>query len=834
MDERITAAEEQLDQAQTTIERIDALNALAWALTRTDVERAQKLTAEAESLSRSGEFADAPYQKGIAGTLRTRSRLSSFSSKYEESLAQGLKAINILLAIDDKEYLPYIYNTVASCYRNLGNRSEALEYQFKQMKVSEQIGDRHGLAVSTVGIGISYNDMGDFERTLEYFQKGLEIFRELGNKYWIALSLNNISYAWFQKGDYEEALKFGFECLEFARTHNNRRMETSVCNTIGEIYVKSGDTEQAKKYIEQGLTLARELNYPDYQMDSHKLMGEIYHQHEIYDAAIPQFEAALEIATEANHKQFMYDCNLHLSQAHEILGNYQKSLYHHKQYHEIRQSVFNEESRQQLQNLEVLYRTDTAKKEAEYYASLYSSEQDKRQLAEVLNQVGQTLTGTLELSAVLNQMLDQLHALVWYDRGALLLLKDDGLEFVAVSGYQTETSPLQYQVPIDADDELDVFVRIYHSKKPLVIDDVPNYPGWTKVADIPVPSAWLGVPLLRHGEVVGMLSLARESEGAYTDDDQTLATTFAAQAAIALENAKLYNQVKQFNEQLEQKVAERTEELQEAYAQLTRLDQAKSDFIAITAHELRTPITVLKGYGQLLGTDATIRNNPYHVNLVAGITTGANRLLDIVNTMLMMIKLDNNTFEIHTEALMITDIISAIILVLEDQLQQQRDLEIILDDSLNQLPQVEGDKDALLTAFSHLIYNAIKYTPDGGSIRIHGRSWNAAPAFPPNLPDKGVEIIISDTGIGIDPNVQELIFTKFYQTGEVATHSSSKIQFKGGGPGLGLTIARGIITTHDGLIWAESPGYDETNTPGSNFHIVLPQHTPFSMPDSTP
>lgn len=87
-------------------------------------------------------------------------------------------------------------------------------------------------------------------------------------------------------------------------------------------------------------------------------------------------------------------------------------------------------------------------------------------------------------------------------------------------------------------------------------------------------------------------------------------------------------------------------------------------------------------------------------------------------------------------------------------------------------------------------------------------------------------MVVSDTGIGIDPRYQDLIFTKFYQTGEVALHSSGKTKFKGGGPGLGLAIARGIVQAHGGQIWVESPGYDEVKCPGSHFHVALPLHQP--------
>ncbi len=121
----------------------------------------------------------------------------------------------------------------------------------------------------------------------------------------------------------------------------------------------------------------------------------------------------------------------------------------------------------------------------------------------------------------------------------------------------------------------------------------------------------------------------------------------------------------------------------------------------------------------------------------------------------------------------------------------------------------------LQKVFYHLIMNAIKYTPDGGDVKVLGRYVNGT--VPPQL-----EIEVCDTGIGVDPGMQELIFQKFHQTGEVLLHSSGKTKFKGGGPGLGLAIARGIVQAHGGRIWVESPGHDEQKYPGSKFIISLP------------
>ena len=137
------------------------------------------------------------------------------------------------------------------------------------------------------------------------------------------------------------------------------------------------------------------------------------------------------------------------------------------------------------------------------------------------------------------------------------------------------------------------------------------------------------------------------------------------------------------------------------------------------------------------------------------------------------------------------------------------------EEGLADLPLVPADPDLLQKVFHHIIMNAIKFTPDGGSIYVTGKHLNGSE--PPQ-----VEIAIRDTGIGIDPALHHLVFEKFNQTGDVLLHSSGKTKFKGGGPGLGLAIARGIVEAHGGRIWVESPGYNEITNPGSTFFVSLP------------
>jgi signal transduction histidine kinase len=122
-----------------------------------------------------------------------------------------------------------------------------------------------------------------------------------------------------------------------------------------------------------------------------------------------------------------------------------------------------------------------------------------------------------------------------------------------------------------------------------------------------------------------------------------------------------------------------------------------------------------------------------------------------------------------------------------------------------------GDSERLYQALWNILTNAVKYTPDDGKITVSGRE---LPGF--------IEITVADTGIGISPDDHDRIFEKFGRTGNPALHSSGKTKFKGGGPGLGLPITKGIIEAHGGAIWVESEDHDEITCPGSTFHILLP------------
>ncbi len=262
------------------------------------------------------------------------------------------------------------------------------------------------------------------------------------------------------------------------------------------------------------------------------------------------------------------------------------------------------------------------------------------------------------------------------------------------------------------------------------------------------------------------------------------------------------------------RVAYVTAKLEKVRAELEGLDRSKSDFISVAAHELKTPLTLIEGYTAMLREHSKKEEETSPVVLMLrGVDNGTRRLGEIINDMIDVSLIDNDLLSLSFQPTWVNRLIEKLV---EDMtpLAAERNQRIIVIPFDGWEQATFGDTERILQALRNVMTNAIKYTPDEGEIEISGR---LLPGF--------IEVTVTDTGIGIDQEDQTLIFRKFGRLGAVATHSSGKTKFKGGGPGLGLPITKGILEAHGGTIWVESEGYDETALPGATFHVLLPIRT---------
>jgi len=368
---------------------------------------------------------------------------------------------------------------------------------------------------------------------------------------------------------------------------------------------------------------------------------------------------------------------------------------------------------------------------------------------------------------------------------------------------------------ISLTEEHPIVKSFFHDQRPLLQYDLDRLPAFQSVPE--TDREWFNrlesevyLPIFSKREWIGLFALgAKISGNRYTPDDLVTLSALANQTAVALENARLVDNLVQLNTELRQ--AYRS--LDKANRAMERLDQTKSDFISIASHELRTPLTTMIGYSEMLVEDSSLPEGAHE--MLKGISKGTRRLHEIMDSMFDIAQIDSRTLQLHITpvdaAILIKDVCRGLEITFRERTQS-------LTIDIAPIPMVKADPNLLKKLFLHLLNNAIKFTPNEGKVMVSAKTLlhNA------EMPDGAVQITISDTGIGIDPDLHEIIFTKFYQPGELTKHSTSKTRFKGSGSGLGLALSKGIVEAHGGRIWVESTGYDEVKFPGSQFHVLLP------------
>ncbi len=451
--------------------------------------------------------------------------------------------------------------------------------------------------------------------------------------------------------------------------------------------------------------------------------------------------------------------------------------------------------------------------------------------AGIIRQYSMRISNILDLKELAGAAMTVIGDVMQTRRGALLVVhrlrdeeggdgaRSDGVRFRGVMG--TGDGP----VPPHTMSEQSPVVRwLERERRPLTQYDVDLLPGFEDLSA--ADRRWLAdldmdvyVPIYAQDEWIGLLAVGPKISGeSYFGEDLTLLSTLADQTALALQNARLFADLRRQNAENERLNAQ----LVAANRELARLDQAKSDFIDVASRELRTPLTEVRGYNDILDEMLSIGSltTDAGLKMTAGVRDAAERLEEIVDTLFDVSQFDPEAIDVVKSPVAVGSVVRTVLKQWEKALRE-RDLTITTGNLVG-LPTIVADSEGLRKVVSNLLHNAIKYTPDGGTIHIEGR---VIAADGPRQ-EQAVEIVVSDTGIGIAREDLERIFERFSPVGSVMRHSRRRVTFKRAGPGLGLATARGIVEAHGGRIWAESPGHDEERCPGAEFHVLLPVQDP--------
>jgi signal transduction histidine kinase len=399
----------------------------------------------------------------------------------------------------------------------------------------------------------------------------------------------------------------------------------------------------------------------------------------------------------------------------------------------------------------------------------------------VLGQVGQALSSTLDLEAVLRTIVARATALAGVDGGAIFEYDAEREEF------RLHTTD---QLPEDLVDALGatpmpkgegVVGQLALTGRPAVVEDISDERAYrSRVRDLLLQHGYrslLAVPLLREDRVLGGLVVNRRQPGAFPARSIELLQTFATQSALAIHNARLFREIEDKGRQLE--IASRH----------------KSTFLANMSHELRTPLNAIIGFTRIVMRRSKEQLDPKQYENLEKILGSSQHLLSLINAVLDLAKVEAGKVEVHAGEVQLAALLEQCTRTVEPL---AKDGVALVRDFDASLPTLWSDEEKVRQIVINLLSNAAKFTAQG-SIRVGARR-----------DGERVSIVVADTGIGIPADKLDAVFEEFEQVDA----SSTRVQ---GGTGLGLAIARRLARLMDGDLTAAS-----TLGSGSTFTLSLP------------
>ncbi|MDF0644547.1 MAG: ATP-binding protein [Nitrospira sp.] len=422
-----------------------------------------------------------------------------------------------------------------------------------------------------------------------------------------------------------------------------------------------------------------------------------------------------------------------------------------------------------------------------------------------LYEVGLAFTSSRDRETLVRHAMETLIHKLTFDR--VMIVFYDPLRQVAHSarlvGVSSEVARFAEQLEIPVTDPASFEGIVLQQGQPILIHEISQvldqlHPLYRELATRTGTKSFITVPLKVKGWILGSLTVDRGQAHSLTQDDLEVMVTFANQLAIALDNVAAYREIEELNTGLEQKVLERTIQLETANKQLQELNQLKSSFVSMVSHELRTPMTSIRTYVENMLDGVTGAVNDKQSQYLRRIQFNIDRLTRMIVDLLDLSRIEAGRVELRRESIPIVGWMNELVEGLQSLAAGKS--VTIESHSLATLPAVHADRDKLTQILTNLIGNAIKFTPAGGRIAVEAQVHDDSDFL---------RICVSDTGCGIPPAELPKVFEKFFR----GTTTSAEAR----GAGLGLAIAKSLVELHGGCIWVESMVGQ-----GTSFYFTLP------------
>jgi signal transduction histidine kinase/CheY-like chemotaxis protein len=400
---------------------------------------------------------------------------------------------------------------------------------------------------------------------------------------------------------------------------------------------------------------------------------------------------------------------------------------------------------------------------------------------------------TFDLETVLQTLVESACRLCGAEKGTITRQKDGVFFRAEAYGFSREYMDYVRDIPVTLERGT-LTGRALLERGVIHIADVladPDY-TWSRAQELGGFRTALGVPMLREGVALGVLSLTRSEVKPFTEKEIELVSTFADQAAIAIENVRLFDEIQDKNRQLEE------------------ASQHKSQFLASMSHELRTPLNAIIGLTEMMATNAKRFGTEKATEPLNRVHRAGTHLLGLINQVLDLSKIEAGKLELSPESVSLAPLIDEVIGTARHLAEQNKNQLVV--EAQDNLGTLTVDPMRLRQILLNLLSNACKFTKDG---RVTLRARKVAPSLPSPASGGGlgrgfIEFAVADTGIGMTPEQLTKLFQEFSQA-----EATTARRF--GGTGLGLAITRKLARMMGGDVTVTS----EPGT-GSVFTVRLP------------
>lgn len=559
--------ENAIAEASSPEEHLRLLNELSWSLINGQSQRARRLAEEAQRLALELEndsglaysllvigsvdleygttddallhlgkakeiFEKLDDNRGLARTLDAIGWCYYIRGDYEKSLEIHKSNLKLREAAGEPLEIADTLNSLSAVYGDLGLYAEAIEALLRGEEIARECHSLRDMARFITNQGTMYMEVGDNEKAMHLLERVILLSEEIGYEKMKVFALGSLGMVYRELGDYERSLEYSLLSLSLRSEVTPKYQRSDALVNAADVYCRLGRYAEAEPLLQEALSLCLEIVNTTTEARARVVWGRWLLAHGKAEEALAEMHHGLELSEKTDFQQGLYMAHLDLADAYAALGNYQKAYAHHQEYHRVRQAVFNRETIARQRLMETQLFVEQVRQE--------------RQAAEALRVSGSVLSATLEMEQVKDAIIQQVGQIVPSDLALLIWLEDGKARVVRALGTpvlsEAEQAAWQdYEIDVTGYPQL---VKMMESGQPLVIPDTAFAPDWKACDKTTGAAAWIGAPILAYDRKWGVLCLSSQKANTYQARQAHFLAIYASQSALALENARLFEEVK--------------------------------------------------------------------------------------------------------------------------------------------------------------------------------------------------------------------------------------------------------------------------------------------------